>query len=226
MWGAPHAVIARWKVHLGSGLGPLAQQLVAFKPMEEGLENVGESSVETLVDGMNEFATRIPIPEYARVGLRGPTATLYCDAVPNSFLGVVEGSFPAGQTRNPSSQLDKGAPVVAIIEPDRDGDGYGDSTQDQCQSFGAASRARARTSRSRAGSPGCSGRRSSIEVTTNVNTEVAVRARSSRPLRPKRKRGAQRSKAAAKRTFLLAGGTQQIAAAVPGHHLDSHCPEW
>lgn len=130
--GGNGSVITRWKVNLAPGMGPLAQQLVAFRGTEEGVVKVGESAVETLVDGANEFPTRIPIPEYARIGLHGPVATLYCDNRENSILGYVEGDFPPGQERGYSYLLGKSVPGVAVVERDEDGDGYGDLSQDGC----------------------------------------------------------------------------------------------
>ena len=130
----PNAVITRWKAQVGSGLGPLPQQLVAFNHVRKGeVRNLGESAVEMLIDGSNEFTTRIPITAYSHIGLRGPSGALYCELpTPTSMLGVVEGDFPVGSTSTFKEQLPYGVPVVAIAEPDDDGDGYGDETQDGC----------------------------------------------------------------------------------------------
>jgi hypothetical protein len=131
--GGPNAVIVSWKAQVAPGQGPLAQQLVAFRQMGESEEQlVGESAVETLVAGTNEFKTRIPIPEYALIGLRGPAATLLCEGASGEFTGEVEGAFLPGETRSFKMVLDSGVPAVAVAERDEDNDGYGDLTQDGC----------------------------------------------------------------------------------------------
>jgi hypothetical protein len=209
------AVITRWKIQMGPGLGPLPQQLVAFNyASEEEARNLGESAVETLVEGTNEFATRIPIPEYAHIGLRGPSGTLYCDATQMGAIGVVEGDFPVGTVRPFEMLFPDGVPVVAIAEPDADGDGYGDETQDQCALSprfqgpcpfitldGWVAELR----------PGAI----LVNVMTNTDTQVEVTGTIAMPRAPKRKRDAERSKATGIRTFDLAAGRQQVAAGVP-----------
>jgi hypothetical protein len=127
-----NSVITRWRTELAPGVGPVRQQLLAFRQVYEGQDRlVGESAIETLVDGVNEFPTRIPIPEYGHIGLRGPEQTLFCDKESDHLAGVVEGPFAVGETR-PHTWLSAGVPAIAFIEPDRDGDGYGDLTQDRC----------------------------------------------------------------------------------------------
>jgi hypothetical protein len=126
-------VIVRWKVQVGPGLAPIAQQLVAFRQVEEEEDQlVGESAVEALHEGTNEFATRIPVPEYAHVGLRGPSQTLLCDHESGHIGGIVEGPWAVGETRHFKGEVNLGVPVIAYVEPDQDGDGYGDLTQDGC----------------------------------------------------------------------------------------------
>ncbi len=125
-------VITRWRAQVAPGIGPIQQQLVALKQIEMQEDQlVGASAVETLVDGSNEFATRIPVPEYAHIGLRGPTETLYCDLTPGHIGGWVAGPWAVGETRKFKSS-DIGVPVLAWVEPDVDGDGYGDESQDGC----------------------------------------------------------------------------------------------
>jgi hypothetical protein len=126
-------VITRWKAQVGPGLAPLAQQLVAFKQMDEEEDLlVGESAVETLVEGTNEFLTRIPVPEYAHIGLRGPAQTLFCDHASGHLGAIVTGTWPVGERRHFKIETSMGVPAIAFVEPDRDGDGYGDETQDGC----------------------------------------------------------------------------------------------
>lgn len=126
--------ITRWRVEVGPGLGPFAQQLVVFRWPEESqsYRKVGESAFETVVPGTNEFQSRIPVMELAHVGLYGPEKTLVCRNDPLSLAGVVEGSFPLESTRRYEVLGQTGVPVVAIVEPDRDRDYYGDETQDEC----------------------------------------------------------------------------------------------
>ena len=131
--GAKDAVITRWKVQVGPGVSPPPQQLVAWRyASENSAVNLGESAFEPLHEGSNEFTSRIPVPEYAHIGLRGQGETLYCEGSEGSFVAVVPGDFPVGATRDFETQYPKGAPAVAIAEPDFDSDGYGDETQDQC----------------------------------------------------------------------------------------------
>lgn len=128
-------VITRWKVVTEPGTPPTQQQLVASRPVgndEDVL--VGESAVETVVAGTNEFATRIPVPGNAHIGLRGPVETLFCDKLDGHLGGIVDGPWPLGGQRAFEVAMGLGVPVAAVVEPDADGDGYGDETQDGCAS--------------------------------------------------------------------------------------------
>lgn len=126
-------VITRWKVNAPTGIGPIPEQLVAFHqvgPEEDQL--VGESTLETVVSGAaNEFATRVPIPEEAQIGLRGPGGALICNE-PAHLAGLVAEPWAVGESRHFKIEVSTGVPVVATLEPDRDHDGYGDETQDKC----------------------------------------------------------------------------------------------
>jgi hypothetical protein len=125
-------VITRWKVQVGPGIPPIEQQLVASHQVgEEDDRKVGESQLQLLVAGNNEFATRIPVSEYDHVGLRGPSQTLTCHQELNT-AGRLKGAFAIGETRRFEVLVHTGTPVVAIVEPDGDKDGYGDETQDGC----------------------------------------------------------------------------------------------
>lgn len=131
-------VVTRWKVAAAPGLGPTPQQLVAFK--EIGIEGeqvqevqAGESALETVVGGgSNEFATRIPVPEYSDIGLRGPAGALVCDDQPGHVAGLAIVPWANGEVHDVKIEYNTGVPVIATVEPDRDGDGYGDATQDGC----------------------------------------------------------------------------------------------
>jgi hypothetical protein len=126
-------VITKWKVNAPAGLGAVREQLLAFKQVEEEADQlVGESSLETVVGGAaNEFTTRIPIPEYGHIGLRGPNGALLCSA-PMHLAGTVSEPWAVGETRRFIVSVGIGVPVLATVEPDRDHDGYGDETQDGC----------------------------------------------------------------------------------------------
>ncbi len=127
-------VITRWRVEVGPGLGPIAQQLAVFRWPEESqsYRKAGESAIETVASGTNEFQTRIPALELDHIGLYGPEKTLVCRNDPLSLAGVVEGDFPLNSTRRYETLGQTGVPVVAIVEPDQDHDYYGDETQDEC----------------------------------------------------------------------------------------------
>lgn len=133
-------VITRWKVNAPAGIEPTQQQLVASKQVgEEDDVLVGSSALETVVGGAaNEFATRIPVPEYAHIGLRGPSGTLFCDHTDGHLGGIVEGTWAVGEQRHFKVEF-LGVPVTATVEADRDADGYGDETQDGCPGSAAHS---------------------------------------------------------------------------------------
>jgi hypothetical protein len=125
-------VITRWKVQVGPGIPPIEQRLVASHQVgEEDDRKVGESQLQLLVPGNNEFPTRIPVSEYDHIGLRGFTQTLTCHQELNT-AGRLKGAFAIGETRRFEVLVNTGTPVVAIVEPDVDKDGYGDETQDGC----------------------------------------------------------------------------------------------
>jgi hypothetical protein len=121
------------KVRVAPGNGPLAQQLVVVQQTgEESARKVVESGLETVVEGSNEFAARIPVPQFSLIGLDGPAATLFCSEEALHTAGVVKDPYAIGESRHYEVRVNFGVPVVAVIEPDRDGDGYGDETQDGC----------------------------------------------------------------------------------------------
>lgn len=130
-------VITRWRVQVGAGIGPLQQQLVASHQVgEEEDVKVGESGIETVVPGSNEFATRLPVSEYDHVGLRGPEQTLICNQEMN-VAGRVGGAWADGERRHFEVLVHVGVPVVVRVERDADGDGFGDETQDGCPALTA-----------------------------------------------------------------------------------------
>ncbi len=131
-------VITGWRVKVGPGLGPLPQRLEVFeiKNEEHEFEKIGESATETLVEGVNSFATRIAADEGDSVGLYGPAGTLICQetgSISRLYEGVVAvGEIKPFTTIKDGMPLEVGTPVVVTVEDDRDGDGYGDETQDRC----------------------------------------------------------------------------------------------
>src|SRR5262249_5610823 len=69
----PAGVITRWRVQAPPNQTPIQQRIVVNRQVgEEDDGKVGESALETIGPGINEFATRVPAPEYAHVGLTGP----------------------------------------------------------------------------------------------------------------------------------------------------------
>lgn len=200
-------VITRWRVQVGAGIGPLAQQLVASHQVgEEDDVKVGESAIETVVAGSNEFATRVPVSEYDHVGLRGPEQTLICNQAMNT-AGRVDGDWSTGESRHLEVLVHVGVPVVVRVERDQDGDGYGDETQDQCPSsalsqgpcLNVSIDARVVEKRREA---------ILIGVTTNVDTRVEVRGQAIWP------RWGNTLKGVPKRIVNLSGGIQQMAPGV------------
>ena len=73
-----------------------------------------------------------PGPEYAHVGLTGPDGALYCEGVTGNTAGIIEGDWPVREMRHFGVEVHDSVPVLAVVEPDRDGDGYGDESQDLC----------------------------------------------------------------------------------------------
>ncbi|HEX2097005.1 MAG TPA: hypothetical protein VHF50_06515 [Solirubrobacterales bacterium] len=131
-------VITRWRVQTGPGQAPTAQRLVVLQQVgEEEDRKVGESALETVGLGVSEFATRIPAPEYAHVGLTGPDGALLCEKTEMHLAGAVEDAWPVGETRKFKVLSNVGVPVIAVAEADVDGDGYGDETQDRCPASAA-----------------------------------------------------------------------------------------
>lgn len=206
-------VITRWKAQVGPGVAPLAQQLVAFKQVDEEEDLlVGESAVETLVEGTNEFATRIPVPEYGHIGLRGPVQTLFCDHESGHLAGVVESPWAVGETRHFKVELNMGVPAIAFVEPDRDGDGYGDETQDGC-SINAAVQGPCPIVTLRNGIQEVRRNGVLVQAGANVNTQMRLSGSVSwRP--PPRRNDAGKLVRQPKRTVRLDGGEQSVTANV------------
>lgn len=128
-------VVTHWRAEVEPALAGTRQQLLVLQQVDEQTDRlVGESAVETLAAGVNEFAAHVPAPEYAHVGLRGPEETVFCDKPDGHLAGFVDGAFALGESRDFSIAMNTGVPVIATVEPDADGDGYGDESQDGCPS--------------------------------------------------------------------------------------------
>lgn len=127
-------VVTGWKLQVSPGKGPLAQRLQVFDPISQTklFLTIGTSDPETVVEGANSFATRIPVEAGDRVGLYGPVETLFCDKAAAETSGLFRGEAPLNFPQTFDVEREIGTPVTAIVEPDRDGDGYGDESQDGC----------------------------------------------------------------------------------------------
>jgi hypothetical protein len=134
---APTAgVVTAWKVN--SGLtATVPEFMAAFRPTGKSgtFEVIGESNQEDVKQGLNVFSTRIPVHAGDRFGPVpvGEESPVYC-STGNS--GDEAWSFPGsvgvGSIHTYAAGIKTRVPLVAVIEPDRDGDGYGDETQDGC----------------------------------------------------------------------------------------------
>lgn len=127
-------VIVSWNVRVGPGLGPLAQQLGVFRPVNGGTEytKVAESAIETFGEKTEAVPTRIPVQAGDLIGLHGPEATFVCSGQGSPAPTLFEGDVALGETRAFKVEPGARAPVIAVVESDADGDGYGDASQDRC----------------------------------------------------------------------------------------------
>jgi hypothetical protein len=201
-------VITAWRVTVGPGLAPIRQRLEVFAIQNEDYEfkKLGESALETLVEGTNSFPTRIPVSEGNSVGLYGPEGTLFCNEG-SAISWRYEGAAATGETKPFKTAVAVGTPVVVTVEDDRDNDGYGDETQDQCPSSALfhdpcpSVSIDARVVEKRRGAI-------LIGVTTNVDTRIEVRGEAIWP------RWGNTLKGVPKRIVKLNGGIQQMAPGV------------
>jgi hypothetical protein len=129
-------VVTAWKVN--SGLtATVPEFMAAFRPTGKAgtFEVIGESNQEDVKQGLNVFPTRIPVHAGDRFGPVpvGGESPVFC-STGNS--GDAAWSFPGsvgvGSIHTYAAGVTTRVPLVAVIEPDRDGDGYGDETQDGC----------------------------------------------------------------------------------------------
>jgi hypothetical protein len=128
-------VVTAWKVNSAYPT-PVPEAMGAFRPLETGkFQLAGESDEETIHPGANAFSTRVSIHPGDRLGLLpvGTESPLYCLTSDNGdHTWSLAGSVGIGAPHVFAAGAKVRVPLVAVIEPDRDGDGYGDETQDGC----------------------------------------------------------------------------------------------
>lgn len=137
-------VITKWRVTLNTGSsGVYAQTLKVLHPTVDpkSFEVLAESARGAVVEGVNEFDTRLPVRAGDRFGLNGLAGVLYCNSAGGSTdkMGFLSGNPTPGSIFTVTAeQTNRLIPASVTIEPDVDRDGYGDETQDQCPQDAAA----------------------------------------------------------------------------------------
>jgi hypothetical protein len=137
-------VITKWRVTLGTGSsGVYAQTLKVLHPTVDpkSFEVLAESARGAVVEGMNEFDTRLSVRAGDRFGLNGLAGVLYCNSAGGATdkLGFLSGNpTPGSIFIVTAEQANRLIPASVTIEADADHDGYGDETQDQCPGNPAA----------------------------------------------------------------------------------------
>jgi hypothetical protein len=135
---APSAgVVTGWESNSGISTS-IPERLKVMRPgnSPKSFSVVGESRYQDVAPGPNAFETRIPVQAGDRFGLYSPPPdgnSIYCGTGnPADRMGYVEYDLRPEAGAEFSEFAAADVPVVAVIEPDRDGDGYGDETQDGC----------------------------------------------------------------------------------------------
>ena len=128
-------VVTAWKVK-SEYPDPVPEVMAAFRPVDTGkFEVLGESAEQSVSPGLNVFSTRLPVKAGDRLGLVpvGQESPLFCETTETGdHTWSLRGSVGVGSTHQFAAGVFVRVPLVAVIEPDRDGDGYGDETQDKC----------------------------------------------------------------------------------------------
>jgi hypothetical protein len=129
-------VVTRWKVNSNVEYS-VVERLRVLRPTGNlnELQTIGESAEETVSKGTNAFATRIPVRAGDRFGVFGTLVdVVFCSATgnPGDEVGYFVGDGDVGTVATYSTTTEVRIPMIAVIEPDKDGDGYGDETQDKC----------------------------------------------------------------------------------------------
>jgi len=129
-------VVTSWKVN-SAFPEAVPERLAVFRPTGSAgtFQVVGESNEGSVGPGSNVFSTRIPVQAGDRMGLvavslDSPAYCLTGNTGDHAWFFI--GSAGTGSTHLFSAGVEVRVPVVAVIEPDKDGDGYGDETQDKC----------------------------------------------------------------------------------------------
>jgi hypothetical protein len=130
-------VITQWKTIVALAElppGAITESMTVLRPAGGAqFTVVGQSTPGAVANGLNTFATRIPVQAGDHLGLAGTFAPLYCRTeLPGDAMGVFKGVLAPGATTPFETAGGYRVPVSAVIEPDADGDGYGDETQDKC----------------------------------------------------------------------------------------------
>jgi hypothetical protein len=126
-------VIVTWRVKSATG-GSFRLRVLRTEP-GPGYSALSSSADETVEQGINVFAARLPVQTGDRIGIDGA-------GVPAAFGGAgttaIVGYDPPGDTFADGETHSVGATgnadllLNADIEADADGDGYGDESQDAC----------------------------------------------------------------------------------------------
>lgn len=128
-------VVTSWKVN-SAYPSPVPEVMGAFRLVGPGkFQVVGESVEETVNPGLNVFPARVPAQAGDRLGALpvGEESPLFCETTETGdHTWSLRGSVGVGSTHQFAAGVFVRVPLVATIEPDRDGDGYGDETQDGC----------------------------------------------------------------------------------------------
>jgi len=132
---APSAgVITSWKSILAAPVS-VPQTLEVLRPTSPTTVQIVGESAQNITEGLNAFATRIPVQAGDRLGLFGGSefGNLVCELEGINLIGGFGGSGGGvGSTISFFEIEARRIPVSAILEPDADNDGYGDETQDKC----------------------------------------------------------------------------------------------
>jgi hypothetical protein len=129
-------VVTSWKVN-SARPEPVPERMAVFRPTGGAgtFKVVGESNEENVNLGLNVFSTRIPVQAGDRFGPVAVTidSPLFCGTGNSGDqTWSFNGSVGTGSTHTFAAGVQVRVPMIAVIEPDKDGDGYGDETQDKC----------------------------------------------------------------------------------------------
>lgn len=146
---ASPGVIVRWRV-LNASSGAYRVMVVTDYPEGSGGQYhayrvLGRSQVENVTAPINpafsqlsSFATRIPIPAGAYIGLAVPYSVPGFQASPGGQATYTRTESPIDGVTGVVGESHDGTVLYdADVEPDVDGDGYGDVSQDSCPSSAA-----------------------------------------------------------------------------------------